>query len=356
MLHFACPRCKFQMEAPDAEGGTKIACPNCPQRLQVPMPPPSKTVLAPLVGHTPTTLQASQPPEATPVIPPGAIIPVAEHDNDNCLCCQAQRLGDTAQPGVIPPFICPRVFNPGQHHIEFDTWTAAVVKVEKTVKAFLTGGGGDGYIYPDAWGRTYGSFSSDPIETHHTVEYDYWVRDASGREKRLYIPEKLAAREGQSLIFVCARPKDSDAWRRVAIVNHATGEYLYPSGSCPAELLIDPVPDLIERDNLTTQHRVTVAIAVFGCLLGLCGFVLCLFGWAGSNRQYPGEAPDVGLMVASLVFLAMAGAAWYPLCWLLAHVDRRYKPWFEQCQRNRLSLIHHCRSYCDWLAVTRRSP
>src|SRR5262249_7732769 len=60
-----------------ANGGTKIACLSCGQRLQVPMPAPSKTVLAPLVEYAPTMLQPGQPLQAAPFVPPGAIQPTA---------------------------------------------------------------------------------------------------------------------------------------------------------------------------------------------------------------------------------------------------------------------------------------
>src|SRR5579883_2178093 len=54
MIRFACPRCNTVLEVPDFQGGAKVACAKCRQRLQVPtLPPINKTVLAPLVGRAP---------------------------------------------------------------------------------------------------------------------------------------------------------------------------------------------------------------------------------------------------------------------------------------------------------------
>jgi hypothetical protein len=45
MIRFACPRCKTVLERPEHESGTKLFCPGCQQRLQVPAPPENKTIL-----------------------------------------------------------------------------------------------------------------------------------------------------------------------------------------------------------------------------------------------------------------------------------------------------------------------
>ena len=50
MIRFFCPRCKSVLEQPDNAGGTKVACPQCGQRLQVPFPPANKTILGDLVA------------------------------------------------------------------------------------------------------------------------------------------------------------------------------------------------------------------------------------------------------------------------------------------------------------------
>jgi hypothetical protein len=65
MIRFACPTCKGIFEAPDHCGGGKVACPGCGQRLQIPLPPRDKTVLAPLVPHQPSVPSAVASPSAT---------------------------------------------------------------------------------------------------------------------------------------------------------------------------------------------------------------------------------------------------------------------------------------------------
>jgi len=50
MITFSCPRCQSVLEQPDGAAGTKVACPKCSQRLQVPLPPQNKTILGSWVG------------------------------------------------------------------------------------------------------------------------------------------------------------------------------------------------------------------------------------------------------------------------------------------------------------------
>jgi ribosomal protein S27E len=48
MIRISCPRCKQVMVCKDREAGNKLHCPKCGQRLQLPIPPKAKTVLAKL--------------------------------------------------------------------------------------------------------------------------------------------------------------------------------------------------------------------------------------------------------------------------------------------------------------------
>jgi hypothetical protein len=119
-------------------------------RGESPVPSLDRTVLAPLAP-------AGAPPLAPVPLPVSVPVP-------------AQPAPPPASPGPPPSFVCPRVFGPGSHRVEFDLWPVVVLKVEKTVKTFVTGGGGGGYINTDPWGRTFGHYSSAPIETHHRVK------------------------------------------------------------------------------------------------------------------------------------------------------------------------------------------
>src|SRR5258708_5050141 len=53
MIRFSCPRCKASLEQPEDAAGSKVACPKCSQRLQVPLPPTTKTILGDLVVKGP---------------------------------------------------------------------------------------------------------------------------------------------------------------------------------------------------------------------------------------------------------------------------------------------------------------
>jgi DNA-directed RNA polymerase subunit RPC12/RpoP len=66
MIHYSCPRCSAILQAADQEAGSKVACPHCGQRLQLPLPPVNKTVLAPAVDAA-----GAKYPLAIPLGPPG---------------------------------------------------------------------------------------------------------------------------------------------------------------------------------------------------------------------------------------------------------------------------------------------
>jgi hypothetical protein len=69
MIRISCPRCRSILECPDHKGGSKIGCPKCAQRLQVPALPPNKTVVAPVPP-------ASRPTRASPPVPPFPVSPL----------------------------------------------------------------------------------------------------------------------------------------------------------------------------------------------------------------------------------------------------------------------------------------
>ena len=74
MIRFLCPRCKAVLDQPENAAGTKLPCPSCGQRLQVPLPPENKTVLGtPLGADVPIT------PSAVPAaLPAGGAAPPPE--------------------------------------------------------------------------------------------------------------------------------------------------------------------------------------------------------------------------------------------------------------------------------------
>jgi hypothetical protein len=51
MIRFSCPTCKKVLQGTAQQGGQKIACPGCGQRLQIPTPRLDKTVLAGFVSE-----------------------------------------------------------------------------------------------------------------------------------------------------------------------------------------------------------------------------------------------------------------------------------------------------------------
>src|SRR5262245_32333490 len=71
MIRFACPACKAVLESPDQKAGSKVNCPKCGQRLQIPGAPVSRsrTVLGALLpGGRPKVIE--QPPTTAPAPKP----------------------------------------------------------------------------------------------------------------------------------------------------------------------------------------------------------------------------------------------------------------------------------------------
>ncbi|MBL8794607.1 MAG: hypothetical protein JNM56_11940 [Planctomycetia bacterium] len=117
MIAFSCPRCQHALTRHESEGGSKIACPGCGQRLQVPQPPRvDKTVLgqlsndagnktvigellpAPLLS-TPRSVAANPAPVPDPFVSSTAL---------RCVCpgCQALMSVNPRRAGSLAD--CPR--------------------------------------------------------------------------------------------------------------------------------------------------------------------------------------------------------------------------------------------------------
>src|SRR5947209_18939112 len=60
MIRFGCPRCKSVLECPDQSIGKKRDCPKCGQRLQVPAPPPNRTVLGSFLSAGPAPAEGAR--------------------------------------------------------------------------------------------------------------------------------------------------------------------------------------------------------------------------------------------------------------------------------------------------------
>ena len=95
MIRYLCPKCRQLLTAKDAEAGAKLSCTQCGQRLQVPTPPPNKTmlgqldepanktILGKLEGERPETVpssprQITEPPPVRRTLLVDPIPPLAE--------------------------------------------------------------------------------------------------------------------------------------------------------------------------------------------------------------------------------------------------------------------------------------
>jgi DNA-directed RNA polymerase subunit RPC12/RpoP len=72
MIRYSCPSCKQALSAQDHEAGTKLHCPRCNQRLQIPAPPAPKvagTVLGKLEDQDNRTVLGKMEDHADPPDP-----------------------------------------------------------------------------------------------------------------------------------------------------------------------------------------------------------------------------------------------------------------------------------------------
>lgn len=93
MIRYTCPKCKRGLESPASFAGTKLNCPGCNQRLQIPQPPPpaaaapaNKTVLGlpENAAASPSPPPSSTAPIQAEVIEPPAAPPALR---ESCLEC-----------------------------------------------------------------------------------------------------------------------------------------------------------------------------------------------------------------------------------------------------------------------------
>lgn len=100
VIRYGCPRCQKSLESPASLGGTKLTCPGCGQRLQIPLPPTppapppiNKTVLA-------VSASGGQPQQPQPVVHQPEVLQLVPTSIVRCLECGRELLGQ-------PPLACP---------------------------------------------------------------------------------------------------------------------------------------------------------------------------------------------------------------------------------------------------------
>jgi transcription elongation factor Elf1 len=98
-IRFSCPRCRTGFESPASQAGTKFHCSACGQRIEVPAPPPNKTVLGSLDPLPPPVPHAAPPP-----VPLNRAdgIPLAQHDNAPRMPAISINV-NTSQPYPVEP-------------------------------------------------------------------------------------------------------------------------------------------------------------------------------------------------------------------------------------------------------------
>lgn len=87
-IHYRCARCAKPLESPAHLAGTKLNCPDCGQRLQIPL---SSTAAPPSISVVPVSPAPPAPRAAVPEEPILTVVPVAasapEVRREHCLEC-----------------------------------------------------------------------------------------------------------------------------------------------------------------------------------------------------------------------------------------------------------------------------
>jgi DNA-directed RNA polymerase subunit RPC12/RpoP len=131
-IHYRCPRCTKPLESPAHLAGQKTNCPDCGQRLQIPLAPPTdkitilpaeeRTKDVPSVPVFPARPTPRAPVEEEPilsVLPVSSSTPVAPAQREHCLECGAdvtQRSRIQTCPDCGSLFCSARCFREHHYH------------------------------------------------------------------------------------------------------------------------------------------------------------------------------------------------------------------------------------------------
>src|SRR5262245_22839050 len=118
MIQFVCPVCNSTLKAPPAQAGAKFPCPRCGQRLQVPTPNPSRTVLGRLAPDP-------DPAPAAPAGGPAAPSTSPADPRDRGLWCYRH---EGKEAGPVPWQELRRLASEGNLRPEDEVWTQGMGK------------------------------------------------------------------------------------------------------------------------------------------------------------------------------------------------------------------------------------
>src|SRR5579875_327114 len=151
----------------------------------------------------------------------------------------------------------------GPSHIVFTVdRTGTLTSVSKTVRTYISGGGGGGSVYSDSFGRVYGSSAPFHINTTHDTTMDLWSLEADVRESSVRIKKDIPLKEGHQVTIIKACLDGRDAYFCL-ILNHTAGERHFLKRSL----------DLI---RLSPMEWLSIVVALVGLL-----HIYLLWPWGG---------------------------------------------------------------------------
>lgn len=115
--------------------------------------------------------------------------------------------------------------------------TGTLTSVSKTVRTYVSGGGGGGSTHTDSYGRVQGSSAPVWINTTHETTMDLWILDEEGRESSVRIKKDIPLKEGHRVSVVNVRLDGRDAYLCL-ILNHTAGEVHFLKRSVAAVRLL----------------------------------------------------------------------------------------------------------------------
>lgn len=234
MISYSCPKCKTFLTAIDGDAGSKVQCPKCGQRLQIPRPPApvNKTVLGTLEPNPAPVARHAPPPPPLP---------------------QADFVAELVEPSTgFPDFFYTYLFS--HRRVSFEVDRAGILTgLSKSVKTSVSGGGGA--ISSDSYGHVQGWIN--PISTTHETTMELWIQDAEGRESSVIIKKDIPLREGHQVSVVGVQLEGGGTYCYCLVLNHTAGETYF-----------------LRRSYSTVTPSVAEGLGV-GCLAIVC-FMVCV--------------------------------------------------------------------------------
>jgi hypothetical protein len=244
-IRFSCPACGKRRKAPPRHAGRKARC-SCGQALIVP------STLHDADASSPSAVRSGTAGLGGMRSPYFAF--------------EAGSGEQAADQNALPDFCYQHLpfGRIGRRRVTFGVHRAGrLTSVSKTVRTFVTGGGGGGSIHTDTQGRVQGSVAPVWIDTTHETTMDLWIFDDQGRESSVRVKTDIPLREGHEVTVVAAHLEGGSERRLCLILDHTARARFFLQSS---HELVGPTP----------AEWGMVSLFIFGISIVLMSLVLLL--------------------------------------------------------------------------------